>query len=315
MKTAIVSGANGFIGKHLVRYLLSKDVFVYAVVTNKVDLQDLLCPNLSIIEAFFSDYNILLTKIDRQPDVFFHVAWQGVNDSHSDYSLQLNNAIFAGKTFEIAEKLFCKKFVLASTINVLETKKIISQNEISKPLRFNLNYSMAKLSGEMICKVLAAKSKTTSFNTVYLSMVYGPNSFALTVQNVVMLKLIHGESPDLIKGEGLYDLIYIDDVVKGFEAVAKKGKNNKSYYLGHLKLRTFKEIFTDIGTIINKNIPLRFGSYPIDNYIDFSLINTDDILLDCGFEPTSDFEESIRVTVEWLKTTNLYDIMKEKKGL
>lgn len=37
MKKAIVTGANGFIGKHLVNYLLEQNVEVWALVRKKVD--------------------------------------------------------------------------------------------------------------------------------------------------------------------------------------------------------------------------------------------------------------------------------------
>lgn len=314
MKVAIVTGANGFIGKALTKYLLSLGVYVYAVVTNKDELEDIKCPNLNVIEAYYEDYEKALLKIDKKIDVFFHIAWDGVyGKAFNNYELQFKNAVYAGKCFEIAEKLNCSKFILTSTINVIDAINIMNNNIVDKPIRATMNYSMAKLSAEMICKTLSSKSKTTTFNVAYLSMLYGPNNKSLMVPNVVMLNLIHGESPNLIKGEGLYDLVYIDDVVVGLVAIAEKGINNKSYYLGHSELKTFKELFQEIGNIINKDIPLNFGVYPDENYLDYSLIDLHALEVDCDFKPKADFKESILTTVEYLKNSDLYDVLKGNK--
>ncbi|MEA5061229.1 MAG: NAD(P)-dependent oxidoreductase [Erysipelotrichaceae bacterium] len=300
MKVAIVTGANGFIGKAMTEFLLKEKFFVYAIVTDENSLADIKCSNLKVIKAFFDDYKNLAEQIDKKPDVFFHFAWQGVfGKSFSDYALQYSNVVNTGISFELAIKLGVQKFVLASTVNVLEAKDAIIHNRGIR-YRNTMNYAMAKLSSEMLCKTLASNS-TVLFNTVYLSMAYGPNNRALTVQNVVMSKIAQGISPDLIKGDGLYDLIYIDDVVRGFYQVYLYGEKNESYYIGHQNLKTFKELFVDIGNVIDKKVKLNFGVYPEENSINYSLIDIKKTKDVCKFEPTSNFEESVKITIKWLK--------------
>ncbi len=306
MKVAIVTGANGFIGKALTKSLLSKGWFVYAVVTDEKAMEDCKNGNLKVIKAFFQDYPNIVSNITKRPDVFYHFAWQGVfGSSFNNYELQFSNAVNCGKAFELAEKVGASKFVLASTVNVLEAKKMINCEKIKSKLRATMNYSMSKLSAEMICKTLASRSKATSFNVAYIAMAYGPGNRSLMVPNVVMLKLMNNLSPDLIKGEGLYDLIYIDDIVKGFQAIGDFGMPMESYYIGHSNLETFKNIFTKVGSIVNPKVKLNFGVYPDENNIDYSLIDTTKLFKLCGFVPDSDFSRSIITTCDWLKTSGL----------
>ena len=136
-------------------------------------------------------------------------------------------------------------------------------------------------------------------------MVFGEENKSMMVPNVVLTKLLSGKSPDLIDGNGLYDLIYVKDVASGLVAIGEKGTPMKSYYLGSRKLKSFKELFLEIGKIINPSVNINFGAYPDANYIDYSLINLDELYDDTGFEPKCDFKESILKTSAWLKENML----------
>lgn len=301
MKRAIVTGANGFIGKAMVKKLLKEGYFVYAIVTSSDTMKDIKDENLKVIVSFFDGYHDAITSC-KDVDYLFHFAWQGVfGEPFKNYELQLGNAINAAKTMDYALEAGVKKFIFASTVNVLETKKLMSLEE-SKP-RYTCIYGTSKLASEMILKTLAA-NKGIELNTCLIAMAYGEENYSLMVPNVAMCSLLQGISPNLIEGNGLYDLVYIDDIVGAFLAVAEKGKNLKTYYVGHSKLKTFKELFTEIGQILNPNVKMNFGAYKDENLIDYSLINTNSLFEDTGYIFQSDFKESILKTSKWLKKNN-----------
>jgi UDP-glucose 4-epimerase len=302
MKTAVVTGANGFIGKAVTSELLKDGYFVYAIVTKAEDMADLACDRLKTIVCFFDDYPKLSSMIELVPDVFFHFAWQGVfGKAFLDYKTQMNNAVAAGAAVESAVRMKAKKFVLASTVNVFELKKFISS---SVPMEFKFRpatiYASAKLSAEMICRTISSNSDI-SFNCAYIAMAYGPGNTSLMVPNVVIGKLLKGISPDLVDGKGNYDLIYIDDIAKGFVTIGEKGVPSKSYYLGHENQKTFREIFEEVGNIVSPEVKLNFGKYPDDNSIDYSSIDLTELTHDTGFSPSTDFRSSILKTADWIR--------------
>jgi nucleoside-diphosphate-sugar epimerase len=309
MKVDVVTGANGFIGKAVTKELLRKGDFVYAVVTDSKGMDEIKNDNLRIVPAFFEDYPSLPDKFDKLIDVWYHFAWQGVwGPAFKDYKLQLSNAAYARMAIEVAKKSHASKFVLASTVNVLETKKKISIQG-PQPLRYTTNYAMSKLTAEMLCKTFS-ENEGICFNCAYLAMAYGPGNGSLMVPNVVICKLMQGISPDLVEGNGLYDLIYVDDIAKGFVAIGERGLPMKSYYLGHSALKSFRNLFMELGKIVNPNVPLNFGVYPDDNQLDYSQIDLNELEKDTGFVPSSDFRQSVLSTMVWLKEHDFLGVKK-----
>lgn len=300
MKTALVTGANGFIGHRLIKELSINGIKIIAVVRN-IEKADIIknIENVDIIEAEFEDYLDLDKKIKCKIDVFYHLAWDGVfGEPFKDYKLQLNNVKYACDAICGAIKLNCSKFVLVGTVNELEVKKYIDMDECSP--RYTCIYGMSKLTAEMICKTIAY-NKGIEFNSVMLAMVYGEGDKSNMLPKVLIRSFLKKERPKLVEGNYLYDWIYIDDVAKGLIAVGDRGKNLRSYYLGHSDLTTFKEIIKKVRDILCPELDLIFGEYPDSSLIDYSRIEIKKLEKDTGFIPLSDFKESILKTAEWIK--------------
>lgn len=306
MKKVVVTGACGFIGKALTIKLLQEGQKVYAVDVNKDLIDELkLYGDVISIEASFEDYYNLHSSIrDEDIDVFYHFAFHGSFGSESlkDYKIQLTNTIATCNAVMLAIKLKAKKFVFASSINELEVKNYINKDKIEP--RFTCIYSAAKIACEIIGKTLAY-NYGIEFVSGLISMPFGYGNKAMTLPNILISKLNKNEVPKLVTGNNKYDLIYIDDVVNAFISIGEKGINQKSYYVGHRKLKTFREIVTDIRNIINPNIELVFGEYKDNLDMDYSLIDLDALYNDTGFECKADFKESILKTAEWVKMLDI----------
>ena len=65
MKRVIITGANGFIGKHLTKYLLSLGIEVYAFVYPLVEPKELVDENYDKLHTFC----ISLDDIDKIPEI------------------------------------------------------------------------------------------------------------------------------------------------------------------------------------------------------------------------------------------------------
>lgn len=300
MKKAIVTGGDGFIGRCLVNLLLNNNYEVFVIGLNEKNIECLKTPKLHFIRAFFEDYQSLDNKIrEKDFDLFFHFAWNGVyGEAFKDYEKQILNCKYTCDALMLAVKLNAQKFVLASTINVLETRHYMSCDSFEP--RYTNIYSMAKLSSEMMCKTLAFQNNI-EFNCGLISMVYGEKNFSKMVPNVVITNLLKGEESNLVEYNTKYDLIYVEDVADAFLHIGEKGKSQKTYYVGHSKLSTFGDIFTNIKNIVNPNGKLNFGVFKDKTCIDYELIDISSLERDTGFVPKTDFKESIIKTSKWLK--------------
>lgn len=305
MRTVVVTGASGFIGKALTKKLLNDGIEVYAIVRNKEKLIDINSKLLNIIELQANDYFNIGKIINKKVDVFYHLVWDGGMNpvKFRDYKLQLKNAEYSCMALEEAIKLGANKFVLASTINEIEVVSYFNKSNIEP--RYTCIYSASKFAANIICKTIAYNSKSININTALIGNSFGIGDESSTLPNILINNLISGKDTDLVDGNFLYDLVNIEDIVIALKIIGEKGINQKDYYIGHRKPKMFKNLVREIRDIINPKAKLNFGVYPDSTSIDYSIIDLDELYNDTGFECITNFEDSILKTVEWHKTLKL----------
>jgi nucleoside-diphosphate-sugar epimerase len=300
MKSAIITGVGGFIGSHLCNRLLNDGVKVYGIDVIDTVHERFRHQNYVPFTATFKDYTHLHDQINEPVDVFFHLAWAGglLQSSFIDYELQLSNAKYACDAYMEAVKIGCKRFVNSGTNNQVEIKQFI--NTLDFQPRTTCIYATAKTALELIIRTLATKHETEYVATM-IPMPYGEGNRSMQLFNVVMKSLIEGKSPSLIEGKNLYDMVYIEDIVGAFIAVAEKGKAGRSYYVGHRKLRTFRSWIEEIRDIVAPDVELKFGEYkdPLD--LDYSLVDLDLLYKDTGYECNTTLKEILPGLTEWIK--------------
>lgn len=306
MKKAIVTGAGGFIGGALTRKLLSMGVTVYGLDISEECLARVsTADNFKPLVADFSVYNNLAQMInDNEIDVFYHFAWQGIcGEEFKNYELQLDNAKYACDALMAAAELKCRKFIFAGSYNEFEVKSFMNADSLFSP-RYNCIYSTSKLAAEIICKTLAFHNNIECCAGL-ICMAYGEGNRSKMLPNVIIKNLLNGQSPKLIEGNNDYDMVYIDDIVDAFIAIAEKGVNQRSYYIGHRKPAKFRTLMEAIRDAINPDAELLFGAYKDTSNVDYSLVDLDALYNDTGFECKADFRDSILKTAEWVKTLDI----------
>lgn len=115
----VITGASGFIGKHLILAFLSKGYSLCAVIRSegkKTELVDFLEKNgtdISNLSFVISDLkNVSADKFEKPVyDAWFHLAWGGVNrDGVNDYDIQDENVVFSKHCLKCAADLKCSIF-------------------------------------------------------------------------------------------------------------------------------------------------------------------------------------------------------------
>lgn len=303
MRKILITGASGFIGKALLKEYLNRGEDVIAVVRDKNKISEIISNKLTIIEADCSEYLNLDEKICSDIDIIYHCAFKGSFGAEElkNYKLQLENTEIVCDLVTFASKVKAKRIVFTSTINEIEVIKYLSQQEIQP--RSTCIYSTGKIASEMMGKTIAYNSGV-EFVSGLVAMPYGPGNTAKTLPNILMKKFDNNEVPKLIEGNNKYDLVFIDDVVRAFIAIGELGINQKSYYVGHRKLHTFKEIVTELKNIVNPELDLVFGEFKDNLDLDYSVVDIDELFKDTGFECATDFVQGVEETIQWLRDNN-----------
>ncbi len=298
MKNAIVTGASGFIGSAVCRELLNNHISVIAIVRDRTSMAQVENKNLVIVEAEMCEYLSLSDKLPENIDVFYHFAWDGAYGTIlGEYEKQIENIQYTCDALKLAHKIRCKKFIMAGTINELELFQFHKAN-VNIPRKACI-YGIAKLACDFMGKTLAA-DWGIDFNVAIIGSCFGPGDNSKRIHNTIILNLLCGKSPVLIKGDTIHDWIYIDDVARMFLALGKRSVNMKSYYLGHRSLRRLDEIVRDVRDELNPDVELKFGEIQSSFNIDYSLVDLEAVYQDTGCIAESDFKHSIRLTANWL---------------
>lgn len=300
METVVITGVGGFFGSHLCRRLLVQGVTVYGVdVVYEVHKQ-FECANYHPVVASFENYPALHTQMPKQVDVFFHLAWAGglLQEAFWNYEMQLMNTKHSCDAYMQAVKMGAKRFIHIGSNNQIEIRQFLRATDYTP--RGTTIYATAKIAAELMIRTLSEKYDT-EFVGAMIPMPYGEGNRSMQLFNVLTLSLLKGQSPALIEGNNLYDIVYVEDIIGALIAIAEKGVAGRSYYIGHRKLQTFRQWVESIRDIVNPEVELRFGEYKDPLNMDYSVIDTDLLYKDTGYECNSDFGETIFKTTEWMK--------------
>ena len=228
------------------------------------------------------------------------MAWAGsTGDARADYALQLDNVRYALDTVNAIAKMNIKRFVCAGT---LAEKDVLNYHPTdgATPNAVS-NYGIAKISTHFMTKTECTRLGIEHI-WCYLSHTYGVGNRTGNFVNFACRTMLSGKRAAFTAGEQPYDFVYITDTVRAIIAAASKGKSGTAYYLGSTKPRKLKEFIVDIRDAIDPNIELHLGEIPF-NGIPLAAEEFDctKLVKDTGYQPTVDFKEGIRMTVDWLK--------------
>lgn len=305
MKVAIVTGANGFVGHHLVEKLSGKGYRVIAMVRNRESFIGAIShlPNVEIVYCEMSLIEQLLEniKIDTNNSLFFHLAWTGSSGTaRADYQLQLENAKFTVKAAYVAKKLGCKKIIVAGSITQLMYRDYLRLDEITPEAV--TAYAVGKIAAENMLKCVCAEVGL-EYNWAYISNFYGADDPTTNFINFLIEKYSQKETPILTEAEQLADFVHVEDVAEALIVLAEKGKANNSYYIGYGKPRPLKYFIQFIHQRLAPDIESGIGKKKLQGLsVDFEACDYKKMYRDTGFEPKISFEDGIgNMIVSFLK--------------
>ena len=300
MKTAVVTGANGFVGSAVVNELLSNNYKVYAVVRNNhADrLSDL--DNVEIVNCELSDIDRLPGQITEKCDVFYHFAWSGsAGKDRANTRLQLDNVQWSVESIRAAKKLGCSRLVFAGSI--VEKECLAAAYTGGNRPGLGYIYGGGKVAAHILCSSVAA-AEGIDLLWGEITNAYGVGEVSPRLVNSTIRKCIAGVSPEFTAGTQNYDFVYIDDVARAFRLIGENGKPFTSYLIGSSAAKPLKEFLIEMKDAIAPELPFKFGDVPFTGIdlplSDFDCRKTEE---DTGFKAGISFAEGCRRTFEWWK--------------
>lgn len=301
MKSVIVTGANGFIGRALLRLLNDYKIETFAV-TRKGNLENSKLPFIHQIFCNMENINQLpLLLKGKEFDTFFHLAWEGSSgETRKNYQVQLKNAKWTVDAVSVAKEVGCNKFVGAGTLAELDVDAYAAGD--GNIPRMVSCYGSAKLAAHFMSKAKCGELEGISHCWGYLSNVYGMGDYSSNFINFAINLMLKGAPANFTAGEQLYDFISVEDAAQGLYCIGKSGKSNAAYYIGSghpMPLKNFIKIIRDV---IDPSIPLHLGVVPFQgNCLPETAFSCKKIEIDTGYRAKIPFDVGIKQLISWMK--------------
>lgn len=297
MKNVIVTGGNGFIGSSLIKKLVANGIKVVAV---DITFQGERLPESELITKIEScvDASLVEKLPVEEYDAFYHLAWKGVNGADkANPSVQLANIQMAIDCADICKKLNVKKYLCAGTVAENATFSLPNLEKTSGGMMYGVAKHACRLILEDYCKNIGQQ-----FVWMQFSNIYGVGNKTGNLVSYTLGELMTGNEATFGPALQPYDFIYVDDLIEAVYRLGEKETNKAFYYIGSGSPHQLKEYLLRIGELAGYADKVGIGIRP-DDGIKYSMdmFCNDDLVDAVGEYVSTDFDNGINKTIEWLK--------------
>jgi UDP-glucose 4-epimerase len=298
MKNVIVTGGNGFIGSSLIKKLVANGIKVVAV---DITFQGERLPESELITKIEScvDASLVEELPVEEYDALYHLAWKGVNGADkANPSVQLANIQMAIDCADICKKLNVKKFLCAGTVAENATFSLPNLEKTSGGMMYGVAKHACRLILEDYCKNIGLQ-----FVWMQFSNIYGVGNKTGNLVSYTLGELMTGNEATFGPALQPYDFIYVDDLIEAVYRLGEKETNKAFYYIGSGSPRQLKEYLLRIGELAGYADKIGIGIRPDDGIkYSMNMFCNDDLVDAVGEYVSTDFDNGINKTIEWLKS-------------
>jgi UDP-glucose 4-epimerase len=293
-KTALVTGASGFIGAATARRLRDAGAIVHGV-SRRAQPEKGACTRWWQADVGdIAEVRALVAAVE--PDVVFHLAALVSGARGLDRVLPMLHA----------NLLAAVNLLVATTERPVERLVLAGSLEEPQP-----DSAWAVPASPYAAAKLAAGAYARMFHALYgtravclrLFMVYGPAQPDLSkLVPYVTLSLLRGEAPALSSGTRPVDWVYVDDIVDALLAAAvTDGVEGRTLDVGSGELVTVREVVERIARLVETGITPGFGAVPERPLEQVRVANVAETAACLGWRARTPLEEGLARTVDWYR--------------
>lgn len=243
---SVVTGANGFVGSHLVDYLLEKGHRVKCIVRKSSNLQWLKDKNVEIIDCGLWDKEKLAAAFNGS-DYIFHVA--GVVKSKNPEGYFKGNVESTRNLLDVVKenRIRLKKFLIVSSqtaVGPSSDDQPVNENSACKPIT---TYGKSKLEQE--------KTAMSYYPDIPITICRAPAVYGERDTEIFIYFQMFNKGITSIIGfdRKLVSLVHVHDLVEGlFLAATSEKSAGQIYFISSEKVYSWDEVGKVTSKVLNK---------------------------------------------------------------
>lgn len=311
-KTALVTGAEGFIGSHMVKFLQSKDYNVIGTYAAEGAAPFPKLPNLRFLKCDLRNgQRVTQVLTQHQPNYIFHLGAQSLpTESWADPVRTFESNIMGSLHLFEAVRYFERPPVVVSACSsaeyghVADAEMPVKEEHTLRPLH---PYGISKVCLDLLGREYFLDYKIPAVN-IRLFNTTGPGKTNDAPSDFVrqLVRIKKGlQDPTVEVGNLKPRRAFLDvqDTVRGFYAAATRGKRGEAYNLCADRTYPIHEILRTAMRLSGVKAEVRPVSRlmrPSDEKIIFG--STKKIRRDTGWKPLNGIEQTLRSMFEYWQT-------------
>ena len=298
-KTVLVTGGNGFLGRHLIKALLDREAKVISM-DRMAPEHDLKAPYHQIELSHEAALKACIAAV--QPDLIYHLAaslnrTRDFSETNNILETNLNGTV---NLLNALKDLPYQKLIYVSTSDVYGGNLI--QPPFKETGRFvpASPYALSKYCGELAVQTYS-ELYSKQYTILRLFNFFGPGMSSNFFSSQLVEKLKSHEDFKMTEGAQQRDFLYITDVVNALLLAQHKKADQQIFNVCSGIGKPIKDIALVVKALLNSKTQIRFGAIPYrDNEVWNMTGDPSKITEVLGWRPTVGFQEGLEAYLKHL---------------